>query len=75
MVLGLSQGSHLILNCLVVPDSLRKLWRTTYEGNQSLKLILNGSVQTRFNPAWHDVRKQEKCSSLGPRKDKFYKTQ
>ena len=28
-----------------------------------------------FNPVWHDVRKQEKCSSLESLRDNFYKTQ
>ena len=30
---------------------------------------------TRFNPNWHELRKQEKCSSLAPPRSKFYKTQ
>ena len=30
---------------------------------------------TRFNPVWHNVWKQEKCSSLEPPRDNFYKTQ
>ena len=28
-----------------------------------------------FNPDWHELRKQEKCSSLAPSRSKFYKTQ
>ena len=28
-----------------------------------------------LNPVWHDVGKQEKCSSLEPPRDNFYKTQ
>ena len=28
-----------------------------------------------FNPVWHDIGKQEKCSYLEPPRDKFYKTQ
>ena len=28
-----------------------------------------------FNPNWHELRKQEKCSSLVPPRSKFYKTQ
>ena len=30
---------------------------------------------TAFNPVWHDVGKQEKCSSLEPPRGNFYKTQ
>ena len=28
-----------------------------------------------FNLNWHELRKQEKCSSLVPSRSKFYKTQ
>ena len=28
-----------------------------------------------LNPNWHELRKQEKCSSLAPPRSKFYKTQ
>ena len=28
-----------------------------------------------FNPNWHQLRKQEKCSPLAPPRSKFYKTQ
>ena len=28
-----------------------------------------------INPNWHELRKQEKCSSLARRRSKFYKTQ
>ena len=27
-----------------------------------------------LNPVWHDVGKQEKCSSLEPPRDNFYKS-
>ena len=33
-----------------------------------------GSIQV-INPNWHELRKQEKCSSLGPPRNKFSKTQ
>ena len=31
--------------------------------------------EVEFNPNWHELRKQEKCSSLAPPRSKFYKTQ
>ena len=36
---------------------------------------VNGDPDKKFNPVWHDVWKQEKCSSLEPPRDNFYKTQ
>ena len=33
------------------------------------------SVITDFNPGWHDVGKQEKCSSLEPPWENFYNAQ
>ena len=34
-----------------------------------------GNRSIIINPVWHDVGKQEKCSSLEPPSDNFYKTQ
>ena len=34
----------------------------------------NGPIVHRINPNWHELRKQEKCSSLAPPRSTFYKT-
>ena len=48
--------------------SVRGLQETT---GMLAKTLWNGGL----NPNWHELRKQEKCSSLAPPRSKFYKTQ
>jgi hypothetical protein len=44
-------------------------------GQLSRKLAYLIPAVATFNPNWHELRKQEKCSSLAPHRSKFYKTQ
>jgi hypothetical protein len=41
----------------------------------TLGLRMPGGSGNGLNPNWHELGKQEKCSSLAPPRSKFYKTQ
>ena len=49
------------------------LWQSLFGGGSQY----NRRYRLTFilNPNWHELRKQEKCSSLAPPRSKFYKTQ
>ena len=44
---------------------------TAIQGTEVISRLLSKA----FNPNWHELRKQEKCSSLAPPRSKFYNTQ
>ena len=56
-------------------EPFKKVWISMYIFLWLCTISLEFTKLGLFNPNWHELRKQEKCSSLEPPRSKFYKTQ
>ena len=63
--------------CTVAFDKSVKIWdlNKTENGPQLELLVSTDQRQKKLKHNWHELRKQEKCSSLALPRSKFYKTQ